>query len=149
MRGYEANGIGKLLSFVHRDGTGSKQVDWQVRVGGGAFSFGQGAGQELYVLAEYVDLTWVGAGIWVPRRLRPPKSPFGADPMKTMTCRELGGKCDEKLSASSWDEMVNVMTKHVLEKHPDVAKMMEKMHNEDPTKWGKEMRPKWDAAPET
>jgi hypothetical protein len=25
---------------------------------------------------------------------------------------------------------------------------MEKMHNEDPEKWGKEMKPKWDAAPE-
>jgi hypothetical protein len=34
------------------------------------------------------------------------------------------------------------------EKHPDVAKAMEKMHNEDPKKWGKEMRPKWEAAPE-
>ncbi len=45
--------------------------------------------------------------------------------------------------------MVQVMTKHVMEKHPDVAKQMEKMHNEDPKKWGKEMKPKWDAAPET
>ena len=41
-----------------------------------------------------------------------------------------------------------VMTKHVMEKHPDVAKAMEKMHKEDPKKWGKEMKPKWDAAPE-
>jgi hypothetical protein len=24
-----------------------------------------------------------------------------------------------------------------------------KMHNEDPKKWGNEMKPKWDAAPET
>lgn len=69
--------------------------------------------------------------------------------MKSLTCRELGGKCDQKLSAGSWDEMVKVMTKHVLEKHPDVAKTMEKMHNEDPKKWGKEMRPKWEMAPET
>ena len=41
------------------------------------------------------------------------------------------------------------MTKHVMEKHPDVAKKMEKMHNEDPKKWGREMKPKWAAAPET
>jgi predicted small metal-binding protein len=68
--------------------------------------------------------------------------------MKTMICKELGGKCDQKLSAATWDEMVQAMTKHVLQKHPDVAKAMEKMHNEDPKKWGKEMRPKWDAAPE-
>ena len=37
------------------------------------------------------------------------------------------------------------MTKHFMEKHPDVAKDMEKMHSEDPKKWGKEMKLKWDA----
>jgi predicted small metal-binding protein len=68
--------------------------------------------------------------------------------MKIMTCKELGGNCDQKLSAESWDEMVKVMTRHVMEKHPDVAKEMEKMHKQDPQKWGKEMKPKWDAAPE-
>ena len=68
--------------------------------------------------------------------------------MKSLTCRELGGTCDQKLSASSWDEMVKVMTKHVMEKHPDVAKTMARMHSEDPKKWGKEMKPKWEAAPE-
>src|SRR5277367_4725248 len=40
--------------------------------------------------------------------------------MKNMTCRQLGGACDQKLSAQTWDEMVKVMTKHVMEKHPDV-----------------------------
>ncbi|MDB5239075.1 MAG: hypothetical protein JWO00_410 [Candidatus Parcubacteria bacterium] len=69
--------------------------------------------------------------------------------MKTMTCRELGGTCDQKLTASSWDEIVGKMTEHVMENHPDVAKEMEKMHTEDPQKWGKEMRPKWEAAAET
>ena len=69
--------------------------------------------------------------------------------MKTMTCSELGGSCDQKLSADTWDEMVKVMTKHVLGKHPDVAKKMEKMHHEAPQRWGREHRPTWDAAPET
>ena len=68
--------------------------------------------------------------------------------MKTMTCKELGGECDEKLSAGSWDEMVTVMVKHVTENHPDVAKKMEEMHKEDPKRWGRETKPKWDAAPE-
>lgn len=68
--------------------------------------------------------------------------------MKVMTCRKLGGKCDQRLSASTWDEMVRIMTKHVLDKHPDVAKQMEKMHNEDPNRWRREMKPKWQAAPE-
>jgi predicted small metal-binding protein len=69
--------------------------------------------------------------------------------MKTMTCKELGGICAQKLSAETWEEMVRAMTKHVIETHPDVAKQMEKMHNEDPKKWGKEMKPKWDAAPQS
>ena len=68
--------------------------------------------------------------------------------MKTMTCKELGGKCDQKLSADSWDEMVTTMTKHVMANHPDVAKQMEKMHNEDPKRWSREIKPKWDATPE-
>ncbi len=68
--------------------------------------------------------------------------------MKTMTCKDLGGKCDERLSAQSWDEMVMTMTKHVMEKHPDVAKQMEAMHDADPKKWSRETKPKWDAAPE-
>jgi predicted small metal-binding protein len=67
--------------------------------------------------------------------------------MKTMTCRELGGKCEQRLSANSWEEMVKTMTKHVLEKHPDVAQQMKAMHDADPQKWGKEMKPKWEAAP--
>lgn len=66
--------------------------------------------------------------------------------MKTMTCRELGGVCDQKLSAETWDDMVKKMTAHVIGKHPDVAEGMKKMHEQDPEKWGKEMKPKWDAA---
>ena len=68
--------------------------------------------------------------------------------MKILTCRELGGTCDQKLSANSWDEMVQKMSKHVMENHPDVAKEMEKMHKEDPKKWGREMKPKFDNAQE-
>ena len=67
--------------------------------------------------------------------------------MKTMTCKELGGTCDERLSAESWGEMVKTMTNHVMSRHPDVAKQMERMHKEDPHKWGAQMKPKWDAKP--
>ncbi len=68
--------------------------------------------------------------------------------MKTMTCRELGGECDAKLQAKTWPEMVQTMTKHVIDKHPDTAKKMEEMHAKDPEQWNKEMKPKWEAAPE-
>jgi len=40
------------------------------------------------------------------------------------------------------------MTRHVMEKHPDVANDMVKMHNEDPQKWGGEMKPKFYATVE-
>jgi hypothetical protein len=68
--------------------------------------------------------------------------------MKIMTCKELGGTCEEALSAESWDAMVKKMTEHVMSKHPDVAKKMAQMHNEDPKKWGREMQPKWEAKPD-
>ena len=68
--------------------------------------------------------------------------------MKSMTCRELGGPCDQRLSAETWGEMVKRITGHVVERHPETAKAMERMHNEDPEKWGREMKPKWDAKPE-
>jgi predicted small metal-binding protein len=69
--------------------------------------------------------------------------------MKTMTSKSLGGPCEQKLSAASWDEMVQTMTKHVLEKHPDATKAMVEMHSTDPKKWGREMKPKWEATPDT
>ena len=68
--------------------------------------------------------------------------------MKAMTCNELGGPCERKLSAQSWSEMVKVMTGHVMENHPDTAKEMEKMHNDDPERWNNEMKPKWEATSE-
>lgn len=67
--------------------------------------------------------------------------------MKTFTCRELGGACDQKLTAETWDEMVKKMTAHVMEKHPNVAQAMKEMHEADPRQWGREMKPKWEAAP--
>jgi hypothetical protein len=44
--------------------------------------------------------------------------------------------------------MVKTMVSHVTENHPDLAKKMERMHNEDPKKWGRETKPKFDAAPD-
>jgi hypothetical protein len=41
--------------------------------------------------------------------------------------------------------MVRIMTKHVMDRHPDTAKEMEKMHSQDPRRWGREMKPKWEA----
>lgn len=67
--------------------------------------------------------------------------------MKTMTCKQLGGPSEEMLSAQSWDEMVDKRVKHVYASHPQTAEEMNKMHAADPQKWGRETKPKWDAAP--
>jgi predicted small metal-binding protein len=69
--------------------------------------------------------------------------------MKTLSCKELGGTCYEKIAAETWDEAVKKMTAHVMEKHPDVAEEMKKMHVRDPEEWSRKVKPKWDAAPET
>lgn len=69
--------------------------------------------------------------------------------MKTMSCKELGGPCNAKISANTWDEMVQKMTKHVVAYHPDTVKEMEEMHKKYPKKWGRTYKPKWDAAPES
>jgi predicted small metal-binding protein len=57
---------------------------------------------------------------------------YGVEAMKTMTCKELGGSCDQKLSAASWNELVKAMVNRVNANHPDVAKQMEAMHKKDP-----------------
>ncbi len=47
--------------------------------------------------------------------------------MEAVTCRELGGSCDQSLLAESWVEMAGTMTHHVTEIHPDTVKQMEQM----------------------
>ncbi len=37
------------------------------------------------------------------------------------------------------------MTRHMMERHPHVAKEMEARHGKDPKRWGREMKAKWDA----
>ncbi len=42
---------------------------------------------------------------------------------------------------------MRTMTSHVMSNHPETAEAMKKMHEADPKKWGRETKPKWDAAP--
>lgn len=68
--------------------------------------------------------------------------------MKTLKCKDLGGPCSEELSAESWDEMVSVMSEHVMDNHPETAKEMVEMHSRDPKEWSRNYKPKWDSAPD-
>ena len=67
--------------------------------------------------------------------------------MKTMTCKELGGPCDAVLAANSWEEMVKKMTEHLRKEHPAAARDMQRLNQEDPGRWGREMKPRWEAKP--
>jgi hypothetical protein len=44
--------------------------------------------------------------------------------------------------------MVKTMVEHVMSNHPQTAEEMKKMHEQDPKKWNRETKPKWDAAAE-
>ena len=67
--------------------------------------------------------------------------------MKRMTCRELGGTCDMRLSAETWQGMAALMMNHIREKHPVVAENMEEMTG-DPGEWTREVKKEWDATSE-
>jgi predicted small metal-binding protein len=69
--------------------------------------------------------------------------------MKTITCAQLGGICGQKLSAYSWDAMVQVIAKHLRDKHPkELEKKMRKLNVNHAEQCAEAMKPKWDAAPE-
>lgn len=52
--------------------------------------------------------------------------------MKTMTCKQLGGACDEKFHANSFDEMAGMSKQHAMEmfqkKDAEHLKAMNEMH---------------------
>ena len=68
--------------------------------------------------------------------------------MKTMTCRQMGGKCDLEIQAGTSADMAKKMTAHVMKEHPDVAEEMKNMTEKEHEKWEKEFHKNWDNAPE-
>ena len=70
--------------------------------------------------------------------------------MKTMTCQQLGGPCDEAITASSKDEMMKNGMAHLEAAHPEMAADIKATPMDDPkmVEWGKTFDASWDAAPE-
>ncbi|MCX6783809.1 MAG: DUF1059 domain-containing protein [candidate division WWE3 bacterium] len=73
--------------------------------------------------------------------------------MKTMTCRDMGGPCDTKISGETPDEMMKIGEEH-LRKMKDPAHMklvadMEKMSTDsvEMKKWNDEFVAKFNALP--
>lgn len=74
--------------------------------------------------------------------------------MKTMTCRQMGGPCDEPIHGSTPEEMMNNGTAHVTsmddEEHKKVLVMMDEMHKnpEAGKQWTDEFMAKYNELPE-
>lgn len=77
--------------------------------------------------------------------------------MKTMTCKQLGGACDQKFSAGSFDEIAMMVSKHAREmvQNGDAAhiqamnEMRQSMNSpEAMNAWMGEKRKAFDAQPE-
>ena len=70
--------------------------------------------------------------------------------MKTLTCAQMGGPCEEKISGATKDEMMSNGMKHMEAAHPEMAADIKSMPKDDPkmVEWGKTFDASWDAAPE-
>jgi arginine/lysine/ornithine decarboxylase len=77
--------------------------------------------------------------------------------MKTMTCKQLGGSCDQKFSAASFDDIAMMVSKHAREMvqngdaaHIEAMNEMRKNMNspEAMNAWMSEKRKAFDALPE-
>jgi len=74
--------------------------------------------------------------------------------MKSMTCKEMGGPCDAKISGNTAEELMNNGSDHIRsnddEGHKKAVAMMEDMKNkpEEGKKWNDDFAAKFDALPE-
>jgi predicted small metal-binding protein len=68
--------------------------------------------------------------------------------MKILTCRELGGECDQPLSANSWEEMLVRLMKHIDDNHSDLSQTIDESCRRYPDMWSDEIRSKFNNAPE-
>lgn len=65
--------------------------------------------------------------------------------MKSMTCKEMGGSCDEVIHGSTAEEMSMNGMKHVEMTHPEMATQIKAMTAEETAAWMAEFQPKFDA----
>jgi len=71
--------------------------------------------------------------------------------MKTLTCSQMGGPCDAKISGATKDEMMANAMKHLETAHPDMAADVKKASATDPmmVEWNKKFDADFAAAPMT
>jgi predicted small metal-binding protein len=68
--------------------------------------------------------------------------------MKTMNCSDMGGTCEETMSAATEEEMVGMGWKHIEAAHPEMAEKIKNIPQAEKDTWMSEFHKKWEAAPE-
>ncbi len=70
--------------------------------------------------------------------------------MKTITCRQMGGMCDEPISGNTPEELIGVGMEHLKVAHPDMAKNVESMPSDHPAmvKWNEDFQKTWADTPD-
>jgi predicted small metal-binding protein len=71
--------------------------------------------------------------------------------MKTMTCAQMGGPCEAKITGNTPDEMMTNGMKHLESAHPEMAADMKAMSKDDPkmTEWNKKFQEDWANTPDS
>ncbi len=67
-----------------------------------------------------------------------------------MTCAQMGGPCDEAMTAETSDEMMGQGMAHLESAHPEMAAQVKAMSHDDPmmVSWAKKFAEDWESAPE-
>ncbi len=70
--------------------------------------------------------------------------------MKTMTCAQMGGMCDEALHGETAEEMMTAGMKHLEVAHPEMARDVKAMPIDDPVMvaWSEKFQKDFDALPQ-
>ena len=69
--------------------------------------------------------------------------------MKTLTCKQLGGLCTTKITASTREEMQTKGMMHLKDAHPEMAETISKLSTVHPKmiSWRKEFKKTWEETP--
>lgn len=70
--------------------------------------------------------------------------------MKTLTCAQMGGMCEEAMSAETKEEMMGKGMEHLKEAHPEMYATVTAMPTDDPkmVEWAQTFDATWTAAPD-
>jgi predicted small metal-binding protein len=73
--------------------------------------------------------------------------------MKTMTCKDMGGPCDFKMTADTPEEIIKKGEEHVKaatdKSHIKITKQMGAMTPKENKEWNEMFMKKWNAAPDS